>query len=217
MDKILAPIKKRARNYLEYKGITLQSFYKESGLSASNFKGEGGKSELGGDKIAKILSLYDDLNAEWLLTGNGDMVKVPGEVRLALRSNTGIPLIPISAVAGVMSGNSAQVMEYDCDYYDVPLFKGADFLINVTGDSMVPKYYSGDIVACKRLSIDTFLQWNKAYVVDSEQGVIIKRVQRGSDDDHILMVSENMAYEPFPLHRKDIYSIALVMGLVRAE
>lgn len=75
MDKIFSPIKKRVIEYVEYKGITKESFYNESGVSASNFKGKGAESELGGDKIAKILSLYDDLNAEWLLTGNGDMTK----------------------------------------------------------------------------------------------------------------------------------------------
>lgn len=82
---------------------------------------------------------------------------------------------------------------------------------------MQPKYYSGDIVACKRLPIDTFFQWNKVYVIDSEQGVIIKRVRPGRDDKHIMLVSGNMAYAPFELPLEKVYSIALVIGVVRAE
>ena len=74
-DKIFASIKKRIIDYISIKGVTKESFYKESGLSASNFKGKGAESELGGEKIAKILSLYDDLSAEWLLTGKGKMLK----------------------------------------------------------------------------------------------------------------------------------------------
>lgn len=33
------------------------------------------ESELGGDKIAKILSLYVDISPEWLLSGIGSMLK----------------------------------------------------------------------------------------------------------------------------------------------
>jgi phage repressor protein C with HTH and peptisase S24 domain len=52
--------------------------------------------------------------------------------------------------------------------------------------------------------LDTFFQWNKVYVVDTEQGVLIKRVRRGPDDNHITLVSENERYEPFALHRSAI-------------
>jgi phage repressor protein C with HTH and peptisase S24 domain len=82
---------------------------------------------------------------------------------------------------------------------------------------MYPKYSSGDIVACKSLSLDTFFQWNKVYVVDTEQGVLIKRVRKGVDDDHILMFSENEKYEPFPLHRSEIRALAIVIGVIRLE
>lgn len=129
----------------------------------------------------------------------------------------GIPLLPVEAVAGVLSGNDMQVMDYDCDYYNIPTFKGAEFLIQISGDSMQPKYYSGDIVACKRLPIDTFFQWNRVYVISSEQGVIIKRVRKGTDMQHITLVSENTDYEPFELPLNKIHSIALVVGIVRAE
>lgn len=129
----------------------------------------------------------------------------------------GIPLIPIEAVAGILSGNSISVMDYECALYDIPMFRGAEFLIQISGDSMQPKYYSGDIVACKRLPIDTFFQWNKVYVIDSEQGVIIKRVRPGRDDKHIILVSENEVYAPFELSLDKVYSIALVVGVVRAE
>ena len=133
------------------------------------------------------------------------------------RKPLGIPLLPVDAVAGALSGNDMQVMDYDCEYFDVPTFKGAEFLIRVSGDSMQPKYYSGDIVACKRLPIDTFFQWNRVYVIGSEQGVILKRVRQGSDAEHITLVSENTDYAPFELPLNKVHSIALVVGVVRAE
>ena len=71
--KILSEIKRRIFEYLKIKGISKTSFYEASGIAASNFKGAGATSELGGDKIAKVLTLYEDLNADWLLTGRGNI------------------------------------------------------------------------------------------------------------------------------------------------
>ncbi len=81
--KILSEIKRRIFEYLKIKGISKTSFYEVSGIAASNFKGTGATSELGGDKIAKILTLYEDLNADWLLTGRGNIfaTKTPEKVR----------------------------------------------------------------------------------------------------------------------------------------
>ncbi len=136
----------------------------------------------------------------------------------ALQSEEGIPLIPLEAVAGFCNGDpAALVMGYECEKFVVPSFRGAEFLIPVRGDSMEPKYLSGDVVACKCLTLDAFFQWNKVYVVDSEQGVLIKRVKKGPDDDHVLMVSENENYDPFPLHRSEIRALAIVVGMIRLE
>lgn len=156
------------------------------------------------------------ISADWLFTGKGEMLD-----ELAAGSISGvpvgIPLLPVEAIAGVLSGNDAQVMDYDCEYYNIPTFREAEFLMRVSGDSMQPKYYSGDIVACKRLPIDTFFQWNRVYVIGSEQGVILKRVRQGSDAQHITLVSENTDYSPFELSLDRVHSIALVIGVVRAE
>ena len=132
-------------------------------------------------------------------------------------SQEGIPLIPLSAMAGAFTGDT-QVMEYECERYVIPAFKGADFLIQVKGDSMQPTYYSGDLVACQRVPLgDIFFQWNKTYVLDTAQGPLIKRIRQGSDNNHILIVSDNPAYAPFELSRTQFHGVALVRGLVRLE
>ena len=135
---------------------------------------------------------------------------------LLIKNNEGIPLIPVEAMAGFGTGEF-QILEYDCDRYVVPLFKEAEFLIPVRGSSMYPKYSSGDIVACKKIPIDTFFQWNKVYVIDTEQGALIKRVKKGSDSNHILLISENEKYEPFEVPRSSINSLAIVVGVIRLE
>ncbi len=174
--------------------------------------------------IEKILHNYRDLSPEWLLTGRGEMLRSdkPTQTHIptahpALNPTEGIPLIPFSAMAGALT--SAQtVLEHECDRYVVPAFKGADFLIQVKGSSMYPKYSSGDIVACQRVTMDKlFFQWNKVYVIDTDQGPLIKRIKPGHDKDHVLIVSDNEKYDPFELPCASIYAVALVIGVIRLE
>ncbi|ASK31337.1 hypothetical protein CEY12_15030 [Chryseobacterium sp. T16E-39] len=72
MDKITT-IKERILFYLEEKNIRKESFYRETGMSASNFKGSGLKSDLGIDKVVKVLTVYPELNnhLHWLIKGEG--------------------------------------------------------------------------------------------------------------------------------------------------
>ncbi len=219
----MSKIVDRIGEIIASKGLSVKAF--EQSISASN--GAIGRavnkgSDIVASWLSKIIEIYPDVNAKWLLTGEGEMLHtdIDTQTQVATAEPTavdGIPLIPIEAMAGVLSGNSTQILEQECEHYNIPMFNGAEFLIRISGDSMQPKYYSGDIVACKCLPLDTFFQWNRVYVVDSEQGVIIKRVRRGCDDHHIVFVSDNTAYEPFELPLEKIYSIALVVDVVRAE
>ena len=182
-----------------------------------------GDTSLSASTILLIKQVVPEIDFDWLLTGEGPMLKSdkPKE-SLPVASPTdnpeeGIPLIPVSAMAGALSGEQT-VLEYECERYVVPVFRGADFLIPVKGSSMYPKYSSGDIVACKRVNMSSlFFQWGKVYVIDTDQGGLIKRIKRGSDPDHILIVSDNEAYEPFELPLSSVYSVAIVLGVIRLE
>jgi phage repressor protein C with HTH and peptisase S24 domain len=175
-----------------------------------------------------VVENYPQYSADWLLSGKGNMLKSPSSPSTPIDERStepahhvpegnreGIPLLPISAMAGAFT-DDISVMEYECERYVIPAFKGADFLMQVSGDSMQPTYYSGDLVACQRIPLnDLFFQWNKTYVLDTLQGPLIKRIRRGSDDNHVLIVSDNPAYEPFELSKDQFHGVALVRGLVR--
>lgn len=194
----------------------------------------GRKSSPSFDVLNAIISTNDNINSEWLLTGKGPIEKsnttypeiessnsivneVSNTYAVTPTKKEGIPLIPIEAMAGYGAGET-QILELDCEYFSVPTFKGADFLIQVKGSSMYPKYNSGDIVACKKLMRDdVFFQWNKVYVIDTEQGALIKRIDIGADDDHVMIVSDNEKYKPFALHKSKINAISIVMGVIRLE
>lgn len=195
-----------------------------------------GKVPLSSKFLNNLSNLDSNINFVWIKEGRGQMLKdmsIESIVSIkpinkdeqdtiisanhTSQSNTnGIPLIPSYAMAGVFTGD-LQILEYECERFVIPTFKGADFLIPVKGSSMEPKYSSGDLVACKKMTIDTFFQWNKVYVLDTEQGPLIKRINEGPDNDSLLICSENPKFPSFILSRSLIHNIALVVGVIRLE
>lgn len=176
-----------------------------------------GKKEPSDNVVSEFVNLFPTINPSWLLTGEGGMLRGQDGSPSPERRKGDIPLLPVPAMAGYMSGDSKAVMGYECEWYDVPAFHGADFLITVSGDSMFPRYCPGDIIACRRVADRSFLQWNRTYVIDTKQGVLVKRVRPGNDDAHVTLVSENKDYDPFEIPVDGIMSLSLVVGLVRTE
>lgn len=73
-------VKERILHFIENQHLTKESFFKEVGVTSANFRGVNLKSALSTDVVVRILSIYPDLSAEWLLTGNGEMLKEEGEM-----------------------------------------------------------------------------------------------------------------------------------------
>ena len=222
-----SPIKQNILRYLAQKGVSAYEFYKESGVTRGILQQNNGISE---DNIARFLAYAPDVNIEWLLTGEGPMLSHPTTPTpptpptkptkpTSHPSTSGIPLIPLDAVAGFPAESGGGVRLEDCERYVIPEFenKGANFLIRVSGDSMVPLYYSGDLLACRKITDIRFFQWGTVYVLETSQGVLVKRVQESVDHaDSILCVSENSSvHHPFLLPRDDIRSLSIIVGLVR--
>ncbi len=58
--------------YLESKGITKYSFYKETGITRGILDQNNGISE---ENLTRFLAYYPDVNPEWIITGSGEMLK----------------------------------------------------------------------------------------------------------------------------------------------
>lgn len=214
-------ILQRLDNYAVEKGLNDNKITNDAGLSVGllgkSRKSNGG---LSSDTIEKLLYAYTDLNAEWLLTGKGAMLKDDASIAPVPKSIVGVPLIPIEAIAGYAVEDGVGIRFEDCEYYSVPEFKksGVEFLIRVSGSSMYPKYSNGDILACKKVKDIIFFQWGKVYVIDSSQGQLVKRIFEYENADYILLVSDNKEkYPSFPIPKSDIRSLSIVLGVIRME
>lgn len=173
-----------------------------------------------------LFSLCEQISIDWLLTGKGEMLKnsTPKSPEVLIKkvdsnSKEGIPLIPLDAVAGFPATDSSFAYMESCERYIIPEFqdKGADFIIRVSGDSMIPLYYSGDLIACHKIHDIRFFQWGTVYVLETSQGVLVKRVMESIEhDDCILCASENdTVHRPFLLPKDDIRSMSTIVGLIR--
>ena len=206
-------VKQRIMELIAKEGISVREFERLCGLSNGYIKALRKSPTV--DKMRSILDAFPNINERWLQSGEGSMYNI--DVQEQDRQE-GLPLITLDAMAGVLGGSDTTIMDYECDRYIVPAFHGADFLIRVQGDSMMPTYYPNDIVACQRVQMSRmWFQWGKAYVVDTIQGALLKRIQKSNEEGCVRLCSENEKYEPFDLPVSEINGVAIVRGLIRAE
>lgn len=221
-------IKQNILEFLDFKGVSQYLFYKKTGITRGILSQDNGLSE---DNLMRFLDYYTDVNTEWLLTRKGPMLKkdLSHQEDVALELNEPgedygyakkIPLVSNTAIAGFGNSNFS-IAERDVkDYYVIPKFKHKkiDFMIEVEGSSMYPKYNSGDVVGCTIIKESSFIQWNKVHVIATkEQGIIIKRIKKSDKLDTYTMVSDNKSYDPFDVPESEIDGIALVVGVIRLE
>ena len=124
-------------------------------------------------------------------------------------------VIPTGARAGTLADFASSILAYDCERMVTPV-KGADFAIQVTGDSMSPEYPSGSVILIKKINEKAFIEWGKTYVLDTENGAVIKNVRRTDNPEVIECVSLNPAYQPFTMETKYIngwYRVLMVLSL----
>lgn len=209
----------RLKQYLNAKGWNAKDFERITGL------GNGTAAKL---SEATRSTTYDrisnsgvDLNVEWLRWGEGEMLKPNSEeleqesfdesVETDRRIDI-IPLLPVEAIAGGLQMWSQSVELSDCKKIVSPI-PGADFAIHVSGDSMEPEIHNGTYIYIKRINDRAFLPWGNTMVVDTENGVVVKKLYPiEGDEEAIIAKSVNPAYPPFKIPTESIYGIYRVLG-----
>lgn len=115
------------------------------------------------------------------------------------------------AKAGLLTAEQGQ------DYEMQPVitqFPHYDYTVEVRGDSMMPEYKSGDVVACLDVTRSSYMQWGRTFLLNTSQGVIIKKVYE--DGEFLKCVSVNdVNYPPFNIPKSEVYSIGLVVSSFR--
>lgn len=210
---------------------------KKIGISQPNLSAIlSGKRAIGDNTINRFIISFG-INRTWLTTGKGEMLNesitstndnikeinqfIERRLKENRKAEVVIPLdkesrprIPYTAAAGSLTNAVEGITTDQCEQIPrIEIFPDYDFTIIIKGDSMEPKYEGGDEVACKRIDSTSFIQWGKVHVLDTAQGILIKRVYENGDK--IRCVSYNPEYPDFSIDKDEIYSMSLVVGLVR--
>lgn len=208
-------VKDRILQFCNAVGVRPGRFERECGLSngyLSKLRNEPSR-----DKIGVIASTYPNLNIDWLLTGEGSMLKessaVEGEkVRQASRR-------PIRYWTDVdATGGGVQLFDDTLtnEYIDIsiPEFRDCTDAVNIYGDSMAPLYKSGQIIILKEWT-ENFIDFGNVYLVITRNGNrMVKYLKKAQDDAHVLCVSENPEFDPFEIEKASILKLFIVKGSI---
>lgn len=235
MDKI-STIKERILSFLECNGIKKADFYQATGVADSNFKGKNLYSQPGGDVLVKILTSYPNISAEWLLTGEGDMLKskYTEEPQIEVKpihqprstekkeETQVVYLYDFEASAGLRAlfDNSRQNI---IDTIKIPNLPKCDGAIHIVGDSMYPLLKSGDIILYRQMPLDiNNLLYGEMYLlsydIDGDDYIVVKYIRKsGKGEPFITLGSENPAHAPRDIDFRRITALALVKASVRVN
>lgn len=207
-------VKSRLLEFVAYTQMSKRKFQEKIGVSNSYIQNI--SESIGADIMNRISIQYPELNITWLLTGEGEMLKktVESNIASSLDKKETRPRIPYDAAAGTLTEAVEGVTEYQCEQLPViSAFPKYDFTIRITGKSMEPEYFAGDEVACLRVNEKQFLQWGRVHVLDTTQGVVIKRIYDAGES--ILCRSYNPEFPDFSIPKENIRSYNLVVGSLR--
>lgn len=224
-------IKERIIQLIEYKCIPKEDFYVKIGMTSASFRGKARLTPINSTAIENILSAIPDANPEWLLTGNGSMLKSETENNIKVQrihtppyneknhESIVVPLYNIDAAANLRTifDNKHQNIIDTIRIPDLPKCDGA---IYIRGDSMYPLLKSGDIVIYKEISDFDSLIFGEMYLIDftinNDDFLVVKFVKRSNIAGHVQLVSYNVHHDPIDIPVQGcIRAMALIKASVR--
>ena len=204
-------VKSRIKAFIKYKNIPTKQFEEKCGLSNGYISSM--RSGFGTNKLEQVLNEFPELNRNWLLFGEGQMIKDKDAITEKVATNnhfTVVPLLPVSARGGSLDEFVTSVRTEDCEKIISPI-SGVDFAMPVVGDSMAPEYPNGSTVLIKRINERALVIWGQVYVLDTCNGSVIKKIMPGPDNDSVTCVSLNSEYPPFVVRFEDMIGMYRVM------
>lgn len=220
-------IRERIIEYCKKSNISVRQFEIKSKMSNGYVSSI--RKSLGLEKLENVLNAFPDLSREWLLYGEGEMLKkqadfiqasnvFPLKTDKKIPDLQKIPLYELTATAGLIAIFQDAVPVPD-DYISVPGLPPVDGAIFVRGDSMTPVLKSGDIIIYKKmeLSEDSIL-WGQIYLLsysnESDCFTVVKYLRHSDKAGFVRLVSENSFYDPLEIPASSITALALVKASI---
>lgn len=201
----------RLSEYLTAKSLSNRDFERMCGLSngtAARLRNTTRKSTF--DRIAN----YCDLNVDWLLTGEGNMLRA--ETAPKISYTDGVPYFDEDFLLGfdeVTAPNS----ENPDFLIRMPGYEKATLWCNASGHSMEPEISNGDIIALQRIEDFSFLPFGDVYGFITTNGMrTIKRLGKSEKEGYYRLIPTNKEYDEQEIPINKIALVYRVMGTMKA-
>jgi hypothetical protein len=225
--------KKRLQEFVKYKGTGRNNFEKVIGISSGYLSSE--SPSVGSEIIRKIVHHYPDLNIEWLITGNGKMLKTPyweetGTDRdIRYKKLIYVPLVSRYSQAEYIHRLNDKL--YINTLPTLPVMvenesKGTYMCFEMWNDSMNDgsdnSYNPGDILVCRE--IDNIERQKRLYfgkpkpfvIIHKKDGVTVRQITNHDIEKGAITVhSPNPLYGDSPIHLQEVKKLFNVFQLQR--
>lgn len=214
----------RVIDVLAYSGLSKSAFAKKINMEQTTVNNQLiGKRSVSIDLVTNILKCFDQISSDWLLTGEGSMLKLEYTLPQTPENNTLgyklVPLLNLDAVGGIHSPN---IVTGDREYADqlIPFTDAqeGDVALTVSGESMSPTCPPGSRVLIRQVP-----QWREYFgygnifvLLLTDGRRILKEVQRYPEDskNYILCKSHNDKYPEEELPKNMIASVWKVIKIL---
>lgn len=212
-------VKQRINTFIQEARISQAKFEKRCGLSNGYVNNL--RKTPSYEKLQNIFRAFPDLNPEWLLTGEGEMLKkkdvdMEENPQEEIFPDDFTPLVPTSAFAGGAVAVNEPVMLEQCAR--LPISRQGqpwEMAITVNGDSMEPQIPNGAILLFSKVRAKWAVPYGNLAVISTVDGVYIKQIAPGDDKDHLIARSFNPRYPDMVIPADDIIDIYRVHAMFR--
>ena len=215
-------INQRVKNLLKILNATENSVASQLGMKQSTLNSAlNAKSDNISSKILDgIVTLFPEINAHWLLTGEGDMIGKPQSLEKPqtpeISYTEGVPYYDEDFLLGFseMIPTGHEHPEY---LIKMPGYEKATLWCNASGHSMEPEINNGDIIALKRIDDFSFLPFGDIYGIITTNGLrTIKRLGKSSKEGCYRLIPTNADYDSQDIPISKIAIVYRVMGAMKA-
>ena len=203
-------IKKRVIELLKYKGLNVNRASKLLGIPQRTLNRQVNEcGSIGIDLLYALLDAFPDISSQWLLFGDGDILKESKGIDFS----TVVPFYSNLPVSAGQRDAVEQFGEEVSDYISIPN-QSALFYFPVSGTSMEPEICTGDVVGV--VPIETFGEITPediCLIVTAEERMI-KHCSIDKDNADLLWcISPN--YPTFSLNKTDISALYKVVTRIQ--
>ena len=182
-------------------------------IGASNTFINSMRRSVGHEKLFRIKSEFPDLSINWLLYGEGEMLN--SQLPAVEAGGKQIPFFDVEFEGGydVMVNDQTRAA---ASFINVPYETRATHACRITGRSMQPDIYSGDVILLQYIEDFSWLPLGDIYaIVTTNDMRTVKRLARSENDENYLLVPSNAEYQAQELPKRLIRNVFRVVGTIR--